>query len=94
KAAPVPNAESADIYDRAHTSLYLYLGWLAIRKQADDQARFFWQKSQETASSGFSKDTMRLRVTLFVRRWLGKGNYYRLQKVFYGLRRSLSTLRV
>ncbi|MEL6137848.1 MAG: glycosyltransferase family A protein [Cyanobacteria bacterium J06628_6] len=94
KAAPVPNAEIADIYDRAHTSLYLYLGWLAIRKQADDQARFFWQKSQETASSGFSKDTMRLRVTLFVRRWLGKGNYYRLQKVFYGLRRSLSTLRV
>ena len=87
KSAPMPYA---DVQNQAYTSLYLYLGWLAIRKQADDQAHFFWCKSQETAADRFSKDAMRLWMTIMVRRWLGKGNYYRLRKVGYSIRRTLS----
>ena len=81
-------ADYLDSYDRAYTSLYLYLGWLAIRKQSVRQAFIFWRKSQETTPDWFSIDSIRLRLTIFTIRYLGGNNYRRLLRFGYRIRRA------
>lgn len=90
KAAPV---DYSDIYGQAYTSLYLYFGWLALQKNAYQQALHFWQKSQETSLSFLSKDAMRLRLAIFVMRWLGHHNYRHLLRFGHRIRRSALKLR-
>lgn len=89
KAAPV---DYSDIYNQAYTSLYLYFGWLAIRKQADEQALYFWRKARESAPNLMSVDSIRLRLTIFIIRWLGNQNYRSLLRFNYRIRRALVAL--
>ena len=80
--------ERSNLYDRAYTSLYLYLGWLAIRKQDSLQALIHWRKSQETSHYLFSRDSIRLRLTIFIIQLLGGDNYRILLRLGYSIRRS------
>ena len=88
RSAPV---ELLHLYDRAYRSLYLYLGWLAIHKQAYQQALYFWRKSQITAPKSFSSESTRLRLAIFFMRWLGGHSYLHILKLSYRFRRCLLT---
>ncbi|MEL7069004.1 MAG: glycosyltransferase family A protein [Cyanobacteria bacterium J06581_3] len=79
----------SNIHDEAYTSLYLYLGWLAIQKNAPTQALYFWQKSQETVTNKLFKEALRLRINIFIVRWLGEQNYHRFRSIGYTGRRLL-----
>lgn len=84
KNAPV---EFADVYEQAYISLYFYLGWLSIQKNAPQQALQFWNKAQAISTVLISWDAIRLRLTIFLLHRLGQRNYYQLRKLVYGLRR-------
>ncbi|MEL6777681.1 MAG: glycosyltransferase family 2 protein [Cyanobacteria bacterium J06597_16] len=82
--APV---DFADVHDQAYISLYLYLGWLSIQKNAPKQALLFWNKAQAISQRLLSWDAVRLRLTIFLLHRLGHNKYYQLRKLVYRLRR-------
>ena len=86
KSAP---EDYSDVYNQAYTSLYIYLGWLAIQKKSHQQALHFWNKAQETASNKISQESVRLRLAIFTMQWLGSENYGSLRKTIYRIRRKL-----
>ncbi|MEL7356081.1 MAG: glycosyltransferase family 2 protein [Cyanobacteria bacterium J06560_6] len=85
-------ADFSDIRDQAYGSLYLYLGWLAIKKNTPQQALHFWCKFQEKSRRILSWDAIRLRLTIFIVQQLGQSNYHHLRKLGYGLRRKASAI--
>lgn len=78
----------SDVYDQAYISLYLYLGWLSIRKNAPKQALHFWRKAQTISQTLLFWDTVRLRLTIFLLQQLGQRNYQHLRRLGYRLRRN------
>ncbi len=86
--APV---DFSDVRDQAYISLYRYLGWLAIQKNAPQQALHFWNRAQAISQTLISWDAIRLRLTIFLLNRLGQDNYHHLRQLVYRLRRKTAT---
>lgn len=88
QAAPT---DVSDIRGKAYQSLNFYLGWIALRVRDSKQAFHFWQQARAAVPQEvFTRESMRLLLSIAIVRSLGPSTYDRLLALNRALRRRLA----
>ena len=80
----------ASVRAKAYNSLNLYLGWIAVRNQDPQRALYFWKQAcSYSVQLSFSRESLRLLLSILLTRYLGANAYQKLLQLNQMLRRKV-----